>query len=463
MIDYTLLLIILFSLAFIYLTISIWILKKTKTLDSYFLANRNLGVFKLTFTLIGTQLGSGIILGTAQQAYNLGFLGIMYCLGIGLGFILLGLGGIASRMRSLNVATTAEIFDTRYNSPKFKLVASALSIISLWGILVAQIIASKILLHSIGIDNVYILSAFWAFIIFYTMLGGLESIVIIDTLQVFMILGIFGFIFLKFFPLSWKQLSNLKLLGKAQGYYFSKKLFFSDFLPTLLMPMLFSLIEQDLAQRFFAAKTRLTASIAAFLAALILIGFSCVPLFLGMYAKIKKATILMGGSPLLPIIQTIAGPTLFMLAIIAIMSAIASTANSLLSAVSSNIIQDFGQFFTITKHKLAMSRFVSFLVGASALLFAYFIDQNIIFVLENSYRLSVICLLIPTLIAYYHRNLYASTAWTSFFCSIAGFLYAIKYIHEPIWQDLFALSCALAGYIFMHASVLFYIKFFQKT
>ncbi len=462
MIDNNLFLTILFGLATIYVAIGIWMSRKIKTLNSYFLANRNLGVFKLTFTLVATQLGSGMILGTAQQAYDFGFVGILYTVGMSLGFIILGLG-LASKMRSLNVSTTAEIFETRYNSPKLKLIASALSIISLWGILVAQIIASKILFASIGINDPYILGAFWTFLVFYTMIGGLDSIVIIDTLQVLMVLGVFGFIFIKSFPMSFHQLTNFKLLTKAQNHYFSKKLFLYNFLPTMLMPMFFSLIEQDLAQRFFAAKTKATATISAFFAAIILTSFSGIPLFLGMLAKIKRVTIPFGGNPLLPILTTLTSNTIFILAICAIMAAITSTANSLLSAISSNIVQDFGPYLPMNNRKLFISRLVSFIVGCSAVVAAYVITNDIISVLENSYRLSVICLLIPTVIAYFSKKLYAQAAWISLFCGIGGFVYATMYIQPAVFKDLIPLGCALAGYSIVHLITLLYHKVFSNS
>lgn len=453
---------ILFGLATIYVGIGIWTSLRIRTLQSYFLANRNLGVFKLTFTLVATQLGSGMILGTAQQSYDLGFLGILYTVGISLGFIMLGCG-LASRMRNLNISTTAEIFETHYSSPKLKLIASALSIISLWGILVAQIIASKILFISLGITDPYILSAFWAFLVFYTMIGGLDSIVIIDTIQVFIIFGVFGYIFFHSFPMTFKQLTNIKLLTKAQGHYFSKKLMLYNFLPTLLMPMLFSLIEQDLAQRFFAAKTRLTATVSAFLSAIILTSFSCIPLFLGMYAKIKKVSIPLGGNPLISIVATLASKTIFVLAICAIMAAITSTSNSLLSAISSNAVQDFGAFLPLEKRKLLVSRIISFLIGCSAVFAAFMITENIISVLENSYRLSVICLLVPTVIAYFSRNLYAQAAWMSLLAGIGGFIYAKLYVQPVLLQDLIPLGCAFAAYCITHVTTWTSKKLFVKN
>ena len=441
MIDKNILFGILFGLAALYLAIGIWAAKKIKTIKSYFLADRNLGVLKLTFTLVATQLGSGLLLGTAQRAYSMGLWSLLYTIGIGLGFILLGCG-FASRMRGLNIATTAEIFEVSYQSVYLKYFASALSIISLWGILVAQIYASKALFLSLGLDDPYILTFFWLFLICYTMLGGLGSVVIIDTIQVIFILTIFTYLFFKsLFTV------NVEALFAHQPLFFAQHVSITDLLPTLMIPTLFSLIEQDLAQRFFAAKTKATATISAFLASIILILFSCIPLFFGMLAKLQGINIPAGADPLMAVIATIASNFLFVLAICGIIAAITSTADSLLSAISSNIVQDFQRFLPMDKQKLLVSRAVSFSTGILALTASFFITGDIISVLENSYRISVVCLFIPTVIAYFYSNLAATAAWGSMISGLLGLAYAKTYIATPILIDIIPLGCSLATYI----------------
>lgn len=453
MIDKNLFFTILFGLATVYLSIGIWASKKVKTLKSYFLADRNLGAFKLTLTLVATQLGSGMLLGTSQKAYQIGLWGILYTIGMSLGFIILGCG-LAARMRSLNITTTAEIFKTHYNSQNLTYFASMLSIVTLWGILVAQILASKMIFLSLGIDDPYILAAFWSFLICYTMIGGFSSVVIIDAIQVIFIVSVFTFICIKSLPMSASKLANTKLLTKMQHYYFSKKLLLQDLLPTLLMPTLFSLIEQDLAQRFFAAKSKATATISAFLASTLLIGFSCVPLFFGILAKIKKVHIPEGAEPLIPVLNVVASKTLFIVAICGIIAAITSTADSLLSAISSNIVQDFGKFLPMDRQKLFVSRAICFITGCLALIASFFVTGDIIFVLVNSYRISVICLFIPTLIAYFNKNLSAKAAWLSIVCGIAGLGWANLTLQTPLVKDLIPLCCSLLGYLVVNIFIM---------
>ncbi len=441
----TLFLILLFSLTTIYFIIGLITSRKVTTVDDYFLANRQVSVLPLTFTLVATQLGSGLLLGTASRAYNIGLWGILYTLGISLGFLMLGFG-FAARLQSLNIATTAEIFETRYHSYKLKLFASLVSIISLWGILVAQIIASHQLFLSCGIDDSRWLICFWALLIGYTMLGGLRSVIIIDTLQVIFILVIFSIVFYYALPSDGIESFTVSNLIKMQNYYFGKKHVISALLPVVISSALFSLIEQDLAQKFFAAKSALTATIAAFLASIIVTLFACIPLYFGIFAKIKNIPVPAGVSPLLPFIEKISSETVYALIICALIAAIASTADSLLCAISSHIAQDFSKFLPTTR-KLLVAKLITFATGACALVVSFYIVGDIISVLEQSYRFSISCLLIPTVIAYFTPNVRQGAALVSIVCGSLSFIGVQLWLPHSILQDIIPLALSLLGYI----------------
>jgi SSS family solute:Na+ symporter len=438
-------LILLFSLTTIYFIIGLITSRKVTTVDDYFLANRQVSVLPLTFTLVATQLGSGLLLGTASRAYSIGLWGILYTLGISIGFLILGFG-FAARLQSLNIATTAEIFETRYHSYKLKIFASLVSIVSLWGILVAQIIASHQLFLSCGIDDPRWLICFWGLLIGYTMLGGLRSVIIIDTLQVIFILVIFAIVFYYALPQDGLSSFTIPNLIKMQNYYFGKKHVLSALLPVVISSALFSLIEQDLAQKFFAAKSALTATIAAFLASVIVTLFACIPLYFGMFAKIKNINIPAGVSPLLPFIEKISSEFVYALIICALIAAIASTADSLLCAISSHIAQDFSKFLPSSR-KLLISKLITFATGACALLVSFYIVGDIISVLEQSYRFSISCLFVPTIIAYFTPNVRQGAALVSIVCGSLSFIGVQFFLPHSILQDIIPLALSLLGYI----------------
>ena len=109
----------LLALILFYLFFGFFSSRTVKSTKDYFLAGRDLGIFPITFTLVATQLGGGMLLGTSQEAYVAGIYGILYTVGITLGFLMLGCG-LAAQLQSLNINTTAELFETHFNQRRSK-------------------------------------------------------------------------------------------------------------------------------------------------------------------------------------------------------------------------------------------------------------------------------------------------------------------------------------------------------
>ena len=431
---------ILISFAIIYTIIGIFASRKITNVTDYFLAGRNLGLASVTFTLIATQLGGGMLLGTSQQAYYTGLYGMMYTLGMSLGFLLLGLG-FAAKLRSLNVATTAELFETRYHSQMLKKIASLLSIITMSGILVGQVVGAKTILAGLGFFNESIFITFWLFTILYTMIGGLKAVVLTDIFQVTFIILLFTGIFVYTI---WANPQEAIVLFQSQKYFDPAYINTSTLLATLFMPALFSLIEQDLAQRFFAARTKKIATLSAIGAAISLLLFSLVPIYFGIKAHMLGLSVPIDKSPLIPVLQMITSEFILVLAICAIIAAILSTADSLLCAIGSNLAQDFNLSF-ISKNPLSRSKYITLFVGLTALGASYLVPANIITILVESYEISVSCLLVPLLFCYFKKEVKKTAA----FGGIIGGL--IGLIGFRIWipllpKELLTLLLSLGGY-----------------
>jgi len=428
-------------LGIIYFILGVYASKDIQTTTDYFLAGRNLGLLPVTFTLVATQLGGGMLLGTSQEAYTFGYYGILYTLSMSLGFIILGLG-FASKLQSLNVATTAELFESRYNAPGLKKVASLLSIVTLCGILIAQIVGARGLMLSLGINSELILILFWVGVVLYTIAGGLKAVVITDTFQVGFILLIFAGIFL--YTLAGEHSAFFSLASMVQQQKLFTSISFSSLLGVALMPTLFSLIEQDLAQRFFAARTKKIAALSALLASGILIIFSLIPIYFGMKAKIVGLAFV--GKPLLPVIGYVAGEFVLALAACALIAAITSTADSLLCAISSNIAQDFEPSFVNEKNKLSFSKIITLIAGVVTIIASYLVPQNIITVLIGSYELSVSCLLVPLLFSYFKTDLNKNAAFGSIALGLTGFILFHLY-PIPFPREIATLGMSFIGYI----------------
>lgn len=430
-----------FALSTIYLIIGYIASKKIKTATDYFLAKRNLGLMPVTLTLVATQLGGGMLLATSQGAYTMGIYSIVYTLGIIIGFFLLA-GGFAARMRAANVATTAELFEKKYHSPGLKKIASLLSIAALFGILIAQVVASRTVLVSVGVENVALFIAFWVFIIAYTMIGGLSAVVATDIVQVLFILVLFGGLFA--YALMGNPGSLSALFSNGGGTFTPGAM--SSLSKILIFPALFTLIEQDLAQRFFSAKNKQIASMSALLSGVILLLFALIPIYFGMQAKLLNIDIAPGASPLIPVIEFLTNGFVATIALCAIAAAVTSTADSLLCAVSSNLAQDFDFSFIGIKNKLRIAQLLTLLTGIGAVVASFFVPLNIIDILVTSYEIAVSCLLVPLLVAYYKDDLNKYAAGSAMIAGLFGFFIS-RWYPIPMLNDFVPIILSAVGYI----------------
>jgi len=428
------------SLNIIYLILGLIASRKVESTADYFLAGRNLGLIPVTLTLVATQIGGGMLTGTAQQAYVHGFYGLLYTIGMCIGFTILGLG-LASRLQSLQVQTTAQLFEVAYDSVLLKKIASLLSVFTMSGILVAQILASRAILNGVGLPHEAIFVGFWLFIIIYTMSGGLKAVVWTDMAQVLVIIGVFGWLFYGSLSGDPKALFNIKNLFKLQNYFFGSKCIDNNTIAlTVGMPALFSLIEQDLAQRFFAARSKIVASASALCASLILIGFAMIPIYFGMKAKVLGLKI-GDASPLVPVLKLLTSEFVVAFALCAILAAITSTADSVLCAISSNLAQDFDYSF-LRVNKLRLAQIITCVVGLFAILASYTVPHNIIGTLVESYSISVCCLLVPLLFAYLGVR---GKKHAALFSVVAGFVALVTFTFFPVAMPKEFAALAVSG------------------
>lgn len=430
--DFTLFFAIFSILGIVYFAVGVAASKDVHTKDDYFLGNRQFGLVSVTLTLIATQVGAGMLVGASDEAYAHGYYGLLYNLGMTIGFLLLGLGA-ASKMRGFEVTTTAELFEKLYGSRPLRQIASVLSIITLGGILAGQILASRKLIGSFYDNAEIFVLGFWCLVIIYTMFGGLKAVIATDILQVILIfvifLGALSFI-VDINDMTWlKTSTEFTPIDSSRFYGF------------LLMPILFAFIEQDLAQRFFSAKTKRVAMLSAFFSAAIIMAFSFIPVYLGMKAKILGITAGANQSSLLLIIQQQSNEWVLVFVVCALIAAISSTADSLLCAIGSNVVNDFSK----GGHGLGFSRILTLVVGAVSLIVAYSFD-SVLGILTQSYELSVACLFIPIIACFMRIRFFSKAAAFSIAAGFLSFL-LFRLIPPPIPREVMSLTLSLCGYI----------------
>lgn len=431
---------------FIYIALALLPRKQIKSKKDYFLAGRNLGVFKATCTLIATQLGAGLLLGTSQQAFAMGLYGLLFTVGISTGLVILGCG-LAGKLRALNIVTTTQVFEMKYHSRLLRKIASFLVTVTLCGILVGNIVASKLLLHSLNFQSDFFFISFWLFIIIYTMLGGLHAVVLTDLMQVSFIVLIFGGITIYSLMTSSFDFFSMSALESMQAKFTGHLPDASHLLIVLAMPALFALFEQDLAQIFFASRSKTVATVTAILTTIFMLSFGLIPIYFGMQAHLMGITTAAHTSPLIFVIRAIAGNVMAIMAASGILAAIASTADALLCAIGANITQDFSLSF-LGFTSLVESKLTTFTMGIAILGLSYLMPTDIIYILTSSYQIPVSCLLIPILFAYFAKTARAYAAYGSIIGGAIGL--ALFYVWPIPFYPIYTLGLSLVGFVAGH-------------
>lgn len=437
--------ILLFSLQFFYWFVGQRASKNLKNSEDYFLAGKSVQLFPLMMTFLATQVGGGVILGAADEAYVYGWPVLLYPLGAALGLILLGCG-MGRKLAGFNVSTIAEIFEVVYGSVKLKKMASILSMISLFMILVAQIIASNKFLLSLGFSNTPLFVAFWSIVIIYTAQGGLKAVISTDMAQATFFSSIFLLCF-GFVLITEPSISTIQAPSAESFANVSPKL-----CGWLLMPMFFMIIEQDMGQRCFSGASPKVVSRASLLAGIITMVVCIVPVFFGSWANAIELDVPTGGSVLITAIAKSTNPWMTALVGCAVLAAIISTATSLINAISSNLSSDFKLTFLKKTDPMRVVKGMTCLISIGAIFFAFFFD-NIVDLLIQSYELSVSALFVPILIALFNRKGNFLSALLAIILGVLGFiLFRLYPIDFP--KEMASILLSLFGYVCGEAVVL---------
>lgn len=426
--------VILFVLQGICVVVGSLYAKGLRSNEDYFLASRGLQFFPLMMTFVATQVGGGLVLGSAEEAYRYGWSTLFYPLGAALGLIFLSLG-IGKRLASFKVSTVAQLFEVVYGSSTLKKMASLLSIVSLFMIFIGQLIASKKFMVSVGVDSEWIFIGFWLLVVIYTSLGGLKAVVATDIIQAFYFIIAFA---VCFFWASWTD--GWSLSETIAGGNMELEPSYAKLTGWLFMPLLFMVIEQDMAQRCFAAASGRVVTFATLVAGLVTLAVCAIPVFFGVTARMAGFEIPAGASVLMTMIQSLSSPILGAFVGCAILVAIISTADSLINAISSNISQDF--FPTTASVRLA--QWISAAISLAGIYFSYYFS-NIVDILIQSYELSVSCMLIPVFAALFRPKGPTLSAALAMLFGLVGF-FLFRQIIPPLPREIASLLLSLMGF-----------------
>jgi SSS family solute:Na+ symporter len=373
-------------------------------MTDFLLAGRRLGVVMGAGALAATHFGGGAVLGGAEYGYTYGLSGVWYGVSTGVGLLALGFV-TARKFRELALFTVPDYLEKRYGGKAVRLLGAILSLAALVGILAAQVNAAGRAFGILGLSGaagpVIAVSVFIA----YTALGGLWAATISDIVQ--LAIGAAG-VLIAVVVVSVRAdavggfESLLVARGVSDGYFhpFGEG---TSFVMWLLVPtVMYTLIGQDMYQRLFATKSASVARTAALTGGAFLVVISVFPAVVGMGARALSPGAMEAGDALPWVLRELMNPVVGGLILAAILAAIMSTADSLLTSATSHVVKDIwletlhsGEAID-EKRLLALSRFVTVGVGVAALLIGLSLP-GIVQTLIYSYTMYTAGVLVPVL------------------------------------------------------------------
>jgi len=317
--------------------LGVYFAKKVKNQEDYAVAGRSLPIYVLVGTLIATWMGSGTVMGGANSmGYQLGFgVAIVFSLASPIGQLVLTY--ISKRIRRQNAQTVPEVIERVYGS-QARLISTLIILLAYLGVVAYQYLGVGMLLNSVlGISiPVGTLIAF-VVIIGTSLFGGLYSVAYTDFISCVMILaGLFIGV-----PLAVTKAGGLGWVvnNLPPGHMGFGTLNFTQVLGFFLPTFVYIMGDQNMYQRFFAAKDENTAMKGG-------LWWSALTLLIGVIISIAAIT----SRALFPDIQPAQAfihlamhqmPTVIGgLAIAAVSAFIVTTANSFLLSIGINTSWD---------------------------------------------------------------------------------------------------------------------------
>jgi Na+/proline symporter len=415
----SLILLILISLIFTFL--GIVYSKKHKGLKNYLTANRNVGYFTLSTSLVASALGAWILFGPASAA-TWGGIGsvIGYTLGTAFPMIFLIFLGKKIRNEFPQGFTLIEFLRKRFDKSLFKLIL-LMSVFYMFIFLCAEVTAVSLLINYISGIELWITALIILIgTLTYTLYGGLRASIFTDTIQVAIILVILLISFIYFTSLIGDQFSFEFIRQKKPN------LLSSSYIPNYTSGLTFfiavaatNLFHQGNWQRVYAAKNNEVLKISLLISFLMIIPIVFFMGFSGLVAVSVDPNVI----PDLGFFSLILKDQNEFLSIVIVilgLSLTISTVDTLVNAISSLIIVDakatFGfknktNYLNLSKYSIILLSIIAFIVVSKGFSILY------LFLLADLFC----CAFVFTVFySFYNKEINENTAYTSIIIGLIG-------------------------------------------
>jgi len=345
--------------------------KKHKGLNNYLVANRNIGTFSLTTSLVASALGAWILFGPASAA-TWGGIGAVIGYAIGTAIPLFILIYLGAKFRKLypKGKTLIEVIRLRFGKKLFKLI-SFLSIFYMFIFLIAELTAVSILVNYISGTSLWI-TALIVIIssLSYTLYGGLRASIITDNIQ-FVIILLLLIISFSYLISSNSVFFSFDFIREKKPFLLSL-----DYLPNITAGLTFfvavaatNLFHQGNWQRVYAAKNNQVLKKSLVISFFIIIPIVFFMGFTGLVAISIDSKVI----PDLAFFSLLLNEQTILLSLTILILAISLTISSidtLINAISSLIVVDGKKIIKVKGNYLKLSNYIIILLSIIAFIVA---------------------------------------------------------------------------------------------
>jgi SSS family solute:Na+ symporter len=439
------------------IVIGFWARRRQKDVEDYYVAGRRLGAITIACLWIAAWIGGAAVVGTSARVYELGVTGVWYVLAQAIGCVLFGLFA-AVRIKRLGDAhrhlTYPDFIEQHYDA-RTRIVATATTVLAFTAYSAGQFAAAAAILQvMLGWDYELCLLVAGAIVILYTAVGGYLAVTYTDWVQVALLLV--GVVVVGI-PVAISAAGGwAHMRAVLPGSYYDLGAQGWDRIAALVVSMVLAFfVGMDSFSRCFAARAAAAARNGALLAAVLIIPLAVAAVWLGLAAAVLYPDPAAAGSSVLAtfVLDTFP-PGLKGLMLIAVLSAIMSTADICILTASANYTRDIHQRFIRPdlepRAMLKLGTLASAAVGLFSMLLAWKM-RDIIDILQLGFTINAAGLFLPTIAALYGNRVPASAAFWSIGASLAtviawrvasdagaGGVFAV----DPLWPGL-AVSAVL--------------------
>jgi SSS family solute:Na+ symporter len=435
------------------LGVGLYYLRRQERTDQYFVGDRKMGAFHIGFSVVATDVGGGFSIGLGGLGFAMGLAG-SWLLFTGLVGAWLAAVIVIPRVKPLadrfGWLSYPDYLEHRFDS-RTRLAAAVVSAVGYGAFVGAQILAgAKLGSVAFEVDQATAVWLMAAVVVGYTALGGLQAVVLTDTVQwSILLIGLACFAL----PFAWIEVGGLAGLTAAlPAAHFSLTnigvLEFATWMITIV-PIWF--VGMTLYQRIYATRDVKTAKRAWYLAGLLeypvmaFLGVALGMMARAMFPEVESEL----GLPML--IREVLPVGVTGLVIAAYFAAIMSTADSCLLASVGNLVGDLYLRYldreATDRRVLLLSRALTLVVGFGSVAIAFALPK-VIDAIMLAYSFMVSGLFVPTLAGLIWRRTSATAALWGMLVGgglavLLGAVPSISPVDEPILVALPASAVVL--------------------